>query len=80
MIERGLNRGAVFEEDGSRYLVDEVLPGGDYISHRITDEEYRKMQSAVEVKRVEASEKAPEKKATVKSAARKTPSVRKANK
>lgn len=47
MVEKGLMKGAVFE-DGSFYMVDKVLPSGDYISHAITKEEYEKvLKSAV---------------------------------
>lgn len=33
MVKRGLKAGAVFTDGNLTYMVDEVLPNGNYISH-----------------------------------------------
>mgnify|MGYP005799182461 CR=1 FL=1 len=43
MIKKGMKEGAVFTEDGSFYKVEEVLPDGNYISRRISEDEAEKL-------------------------------------
>lgn len=44
MVEKGLQKGAVFTEGSSFYKVEEVLPDGNYISRRISEEEAEKLR------------------------------------
>lgn len=44
MVEKGLQKGAVFSEGSSFYKVEEVLPDGNYISRRISEEEAEKLR------------------------------------
>lgn len=37
MVNKGMKDGDIFE-DGGTYVVDKVLPDGNYLSHRVEEE------------------------------------------
>lgn len=55
MIKRGMEVGAVFEDGGSLYIVEE-LRGDNYISRRLTESEIAAEKLKKEVKSVETTE------------------------
>ena len=59
MVEKGLQKGAVFTEGSSFYKVEEVLPDGNYISRRISEEEAEKLRIKDSVPKESTEERAP---------------------
>ena len=59
MVEKGLQKGAVFMEGSSFYKVEEVLPDGNYISRRISEEEAEKLRIKDSVPKESTEEGAP---------------------
>lgn len=59
MVEKGLQKGAVFTEGSSFYKVEEVLPDGNYISRRISKEEAGKLLPKDSTPEESAEERAP---------------------
>lgn len=59
MIKRGMEVGAVFEDGGSLYIVEEVC-GDNYISRRLTESEIAAEKLKKEVKSAETTEIADE--------------------
>ena len=71
MVKKGLNVGDFFQEDGSWYLIEEILENGHYKSHRISAKEKEEIEAARERKAAEEAKKAEKERKAAGKAARK---------